>query len=428
MTLAYPPDDWGAPAAPERQLGADDRVSARWASALERANKGKVGAAALSIRTPLGTLGEVMERRTLPPMPWPAGWHELARRCRTNPGDLTTLVGGTGSGKTQFAIELARAFAAAGKGCVVWAPLEIEPPDLSIRIVANLTHTHAMEIRDHWAQAQIANALATVTDRWIYVDVPRDAPLEAQLLAIDTAVGMATQIYSAPCQLVVDYVQLMADTEDQRAAVTASMRGLERTTVRHRCYSIVLSQTSRANQPALAGRVAVESATDLVGAAAETSLVERSSANVVVMNVFKADDVPSLDAHLNASKCRNTGLEGKIGARYHKAGGWWEELDHLPATPLEVDAEVKKAKRAGTPEAPSEARDVLNAGRSSAAADKRREAIVAALRAAGSGGTTARDLRRVRGAGSPARLRETLDELAKNGRAVAREGRWVLIQ
>jgi KaiC/GvpD/RAD55 family RecA-like ATPase len=431
--LAQPDDDddpgFGAPppAVPAlRVLGADERVSTRWTQALDRVNKGK--ARPLSLASPLSTLDAVMGRRDLPPMPWPATMPDLARRCRTNPGDVTSIIGGTGSGKTQFAIEIACAFAAAGRGCVIWAPLEIQPPDLSIRIAANRSRTHMMEIRDSWPRERIAPILASVTDRWQYLDqLTTAADLDAQLVEIDQAVELATQIYGAAPLLVVDYIQLLADTEDQRAATTAAVRGLERITVRRGCYTIELSQTSRSNSPALAGKIEVSSATDLVGVAAEASIVERASANMVVLNVFKADDAPILDAHVNLAKCRNTGLEGRIGARYHKAGGWWEELDHLPATPLEVEAEVKKAKKAGAAAPPSEARTQLNGARATEAQGLRREAIIGALRSAGRAGLTLRDLRKTKGSGSPARCRDTLEELKAAGRARLDAGRWTLI-
>ena len=425
LTVAYIHDDWGAPAFPERELGADERVVARWTSAIERANKGR--GLPLAMPSPLDVLPETMKARTLPPMPWPAAWPDLARRCRTYPGAIVGIVGGTGSGKTQMAVQLARAFAAAGHGCVLWAPLELSPPELNLRIVANLHGVHMAAIRDEWPERRIADALATVVDRWRYVPVPR-AAVDLKLATMEEAVGIATQIYGAPPLLVIDYVQkLTAGSQDKRAALTDAMEALREMTERCGCYTVALSQTSRGNAPMLSGRVEISSSTDAAGAGAESSEVENASSYLITMAVFKANDAPELDAIWHVGKARWTGGEGPVGARYTKAGGVWTELDHLPATPLEVDAEVKRAKRGGTPAAPSEARVALNVSRSTASADKRREAIIGALRAAGAAGLVARELRRVRGAGSAARQRETLDELAKIGRARSTSGRWTLI-
>lgn len=429
MTLSHPIDDFDDfGVAPSRVLDADPRVSDRWAAELEAANRKRGGERpALKMPSPIDALPELMRRRALPSMPWPAGWTDFARRCRTLPGDIVGVVADTGAGKTQWAIQAARAFAAAAAGAVLWLPLELEAPDLDLRIAANLAATHSMEVRDRWTRERIASALATVTDRWRFVDVHRGRA-EVQLEVIDAAIEIATKIYGAPPLLVVDYVQLMINGADMRSALTEAMQGLTDIVKKRDAFAIALSQTSRGNSPKLAGRVESESASDTLGAAAEAAIVERASANRVDLVVFKTDDSPVLDAHWHIGKCRNTGLEGKVGARYHKAGGVWEELDHLPATPLEVAAEVKKSKRRpageGGPVEPKQARSTLNAGRADAAASARREAVVSALRAAGAGGMGLRDLRRVRGSGSAKRLNDTLAELARGGRVQSIGGRW----
>ncbi len=430
MTIAHPNDDQEADfgdahqSVIERPLSADDRVSARWTSALERANKGR--GAPLRLPSPIDELPETLKVRTLPAMPWPATWGEMARRCLTLPGDMLAVVGGTGSGKTQWGIQLARGFVASGRGCVLWAPLELTTAQLNLRIVASLAAQHVMDIRE-WPEQQLTNALATVTDRWRYVDLVRSGP-EAQIAAMDIAVEMATQIYGAPPMLVIDYVQkLTRGAQDKRAALSDACETLREMTARRGCYTVALSQTSRANAPLLAGRMDIANATDAVGSGAESSELENASANTLVMNVFKADDAPSLDAHWLLSKLRHVPYEGKIGARYHKAGGVWEELDHLPATPLEVEAEVKKSKRANGSASPHEARTSINASRADAAASKRREAIVAALRRAGGEGMGTRELRKVKGSGSAGRLRETMEELERGGRVRLSMGRWVLV-
>lgn len=431
MTLSQPfddHDDFGpAPSAP-RELGADDRVSSRWASELEAANRKREGAAPrLVMPSPLDALPELMRRRSLPSMPWPAQWTDIARRAVTLVGDVVGVVADTGAGKTQWAVQVARGFAAAARGCVLWLPLELEPPDLNLRTVANLAATHSLEIRNDWTKARIASALATVTDRWRFVDVHRGRT-DVQLEVLEASIEIATRIYGAPPLVVIDYVQLLIAGADMRASLTEAMQHVTDITKRRDCFTIALSQTSRGNSPKLAGRAESESASDTLSSAAESAIVERASANRIDLVVFKVDDAPILDAHWHLGKCRNTGLEGKVGARYHKAGGVWEELDHLPATPLEVAAEVKKTKRRtaeeGGPVEPKQARSVLNAGRAEAASNARREVVVAALRDAGAVGMGLRDLRARRGSGNAKRLGETLRELERSGRIRIDGGRY----
>ncbi len=376
--------------------------------------------------SPIDVLPETLRVRALPPMPWPATWPDLARRCRTYPGDLVSITGDTGSGKTQLAVQLAIAFTGAGRGPVLWSNLELTQSDVNMRICASRSGVHMSEVRDEWSEARMAAVLGAVTDRWRFVDRFRDPAV--QIAAMEAYVEMALEIYRAPPLLVVDYAQkLSTGSNDKRAAMSDAAEALREMTARLGCYTIALSQTSRGNRATLAGRVDVASATDTVGAAGESSEIENAASNAITMVVFKTDDAPTLDAHWHVGKARHTGLEGRVGARYTKRGGVWEELDHLPATPIEVEAEVKRTKKAEKPRTQSEARDMLNGTRSTAAADRRREAVVGALRAAGAAGIGARDLRKVKGSGSAARLRETMDELERGGRARCASGRWVLV-
>lgn len=437
-TLPEPPDDrdlidFGPPppAGLSRELRADDRPAKRWAHLRERLG------GRLAWLSPIDAVPELVRVRALPSMPWPLEWGEIARRCRSYPGDMIGLVGGEGSGKTQFAIQMARAFIAAERGAVCWANLELLPTDVDLRIVANLTKRHVVEIREGWPERQIVSALATVNDRWVYVD--RAATVDGQLANIDETIKAAIEIYGAPPLVVVDYLQilgLLADAREQRGAMAQAIEALRRMAERHRCWILAISQTSRGNAPALRGQVEHESAADVSGAGAETAQLERAAAVQIVLNVFKGDDTPILDVHVNVSKARHTGAEGRTGARYHKAGGVWEELDHLPATPVEIKAEVKKRKRRkpaedGTPKAeptPTAARADINAERAEEAASARRAAVIAALRAAGAEGMGGRDLRRVRGSGSPTRLQATLRELEAAGRVQLDGGRHYFVK
>lgn len=420
-----------APEALARDLRPDERAADRWARVRDKVNGGRV--APLKFASPADAIADTMAARTAPRLAWPAEWGDLARRCRSHPGDLLVVVGGPGSGKTQFGVQLGRSVVAAERGAVLWSPLELTPADLNLRIAANLSRRHVTEIRDHWPEQQLRAAVATVTDRWIYVD--RATSMLEQLELYRIFIDAASQIYQAPPVLVVDYFQilaLMANGHEERGAAARATEALRMLAEESRSWIVAISQPSRANTPALAGKVEIESATDLIGVGAESAQLERAAAVQIVLNVFKADDATELDTQWNVPKARHSGFEGRTGARYHKEGGVWVELDHLPATPLEVKAEVKKRKKRKNGDdgeaTPRAAREELNLGRADQAASARRAALVEALRNAGAHGLGGRDVRKVKGSGSAHRAHATLVELATAGRVQQDGGRWYFVK
>lgn len=427
-------DDFGdhPPEALARDLRPDERATDRWARAAAKVNAGR--AMALRFASPIDMVPATLAARTAPRLAWPAEWGDLARRCRSYPGDLIGVIGGPGSGKTQFGIQLARAIVAAERGCVLWSPLELTPADINLRIAANLARRHVSEVRERWPEQQLTAAVATVTDRWRYVD--RAATLVDQLEIYRIFVDSAAQIYQAPPVLVIDYLQILAimgQGHDERSAAARAIEALRLLAEDLRCWIVLISQPSRSNTPALAGKVEIEAATDLIGVGAESSQLERAAAVQIALNVFKADDAAELDAHWNVTKARHTGAEGRTGARYCKEGGVWIELDHLPATPLEVKAEVRRRKRRKAGEdageaTPRAARAEINGSRAELAASARRVALLDALRAAGDRGLGGRDVRRVKGSGSAHRAHATLVELATSGRVAHDGGRWYLLK
>lgn len=438
QTLPHPDDtadDFGAHRAPPalaRDLRPDERATDRWARHAAKVNAGR--GTPLKFTSPIDAVPATIAARSAPRFPWPAEWGDLGRRCRSYPGDLIGVIGGPGSGKTQFGVQLSRAFVAAERGCVLWSPLELKPTDINLRIAANLARRHVADVRERWPEQQLTAAVATVTDRWRYVD--RAATMAGQLEIYRIFVDAAAQIYQAPPVLVIDYLQilaLMAEGHEERGAAARAIEALRLLAEDAGAWIVLISQPSRSNTPALAGKVEIEAATDLIGVGAESSQLERAAAVQIALNVFKADDAAELDAHWNVTKARHTGAEGRTGARYCKEGGVWVELDHLPATPIEVKAEVKRRKRRkaddGAGEAtPRAAREDLNGSRAELAASARRVALLEALRAAGDRGLGGRDVRRVKGSGSAHRAHATLVELAAAGRVAQDSGRWYLLK
>jgi hypothetical protein len=125
-----------------------------------------------------------------------------------------------------------------------------------------------------------------------------------------------------------------------------------------------------------------------------------------------------LDAHILASKS-NTGLEGKVGFRFVKAGGVWVELDYLPATPNEVKAQVTKAKadkhRITAPPTVPEVRRDLNLTRSSDADTERRRVLLAAIGRCGNAGMERAAMRLLPGLHRGSDLNRALEDLEGAG-------------
>lgn len=375
--------------------------------------------------SPLDALDELMRKRSLPSLPWPSNWNELAKRALLYIGECIGVVGPSGGGKTSFAIQVARA--AAGDGIpVLWAPLELDAQQIDLRIVANMAGVHTAKVRDAWERDRIAHQLAAVSDLWRYVDRVREP--DKQIAAFREGIRMCKRIYRRSPLLVIDYIGKMASLErDPKLATRAIAEQIRELTLEEECYTMLLAQPSRQNTATLTGKTDIESAADAMGVASDSGEIEHACAVMVALNVFKVDDAVALDAHVLVSKARGSGLEGREGFRFSKPGGVWSELGYLPATPTDVKAEVKRAKKdkSRTSEAtPERARADVNAARAGDADAARRRYVREALEKAGMIGMTVAELRKVRGTGRAQRLQQTLQELERAG-DVARNGpRW----
>lgn len=337
--------------------------------------------------SPLGALEDLMRARSLPALPWPSEWPNLSRRARCYPGDSVAIVGPAGGGKTSHAIQICRS--AMGSGIpVLWAPLDLDAPQIAMRVVANMHGQHVIDVREQWSRDRIAHSLAAVDDLWRFVD--RYVDPDVQIAAIREAVVLAKRIYRVPPLVVIDYVGKLASlARDIRLGTIHAAEQLRALSVAEECYLIMLAQPSRASSAILTGRTSIESATDAIGVAGDSSEVENSCRVVIALNIFKADDTPVLDAHVLVTKS-NTGLEGRVGFKFQKAGGQWQELNHLPATPVEVKAEGDKEKadkrRSAPPRTPVEIRSDLNRNKAADAATQTARDLYAVIVKAGTGG------------------------------------------
>jgi KaiC/GvpD/RAD55 family RecA-like ATPase len=393
---------------PFPKLRANRAIAEQWAAELVLRNQR--GSTKHRFASPLGVLDDLERKRSLPPLPWPASWPRLAARARCYPGDSIAIIGPQGGGKTSFAIQLCRAAMGDGIPCL-WCALELDETQIALRLVANMHGVHTHVIRETWSREQIAHALAAVDDLWRFVDRYSDPDL--QLNALRDAITLAKKIFRRTPLVVIDYLGKMASlARDIRLATIYAAEQLRALGVSEECFVAMLAQPSRSSSALLTGRAEIDAATDAIGVAGESSEVEAAARVVLGLSVFKADDSAELDAHVLASKT-NTGLEGREGFRFCKAGGQWQELDYLPATPSRVKADVEADKRDRHRRTPPrtivQVRADLNEAAAGSVAAQRRATVLEAITRAGVAGAAETELR---AAGRVASVRRVLAELA----------------
>ncbi len=421
------PEDPGSNVIPFPSMRANAKLGEAWARETKAQND-KLGTHD-EFPSPMSCLDEIIRRRGLPRFTWPASWPGLAERCRAYSGDVVIVTGPTGAGKTSFAIQVGLAFTGGGIP-VIWCALELDPNSITERIVANMHGTHTMAIKEYWERDRIAHSLAAVTDMWRFVKRIMDT--EQQLAAVRRCIALVWRIYQVKPLVVIDYLgKLAAMAKDIRLATIQAAELVRALAVDEECFVLMLAQPSRAKNQALTGKVDHASAADTSGSAAESGEAENAAAIEINLEVFKADDAPELDARWNVAKSRHVGREGKVGARFSKAGGVWSELDYIPAHPLAAIEEEKKQKadkhRTEKPQSIVEIRRDLNATAASDAAAMLRARILEIVGRAGQIGLEPNTLRS-RGLGRMSEVNRALQELER-ATAICRtpEGRWRVV-
>lgn len=388
-----------------------------WAAALEKANEAQKTRHVLP--SPLAVVPSLIRKRQMPAMWWPAQWQNIARRCRTYVGECVAVTGPIGGGKTSFAIQCAIANAGHGHP-IIWAPLELDPEQVDLRVVANMHGVHMAAVREDWPEERIAHSLTAIDDMWHYVDEYDDP--DQQFAAIEHAILMAWEVYRVPPFVVVDHLgELVAEERDDRAALRRWARRFRRLALRTNSFIMLLNQVSKSNQAATTGKTDFESAADAMAIEMSSQAVASACSNSLVLTVFKVDDAPELDSHVLVPKARNTGREGREGFLFRKPGGVWVERDYLPATPSQVKADAEKDKkdkhRIALPRTTSQVRDDINASKAGDAAAMRRAKIVEALHRHGMLGIELHELKKTFGVGRGALFAQALQELERAGSA-----------
>lgn len=399
------------------------KLSEAWVKAVEVYNhKHKSRHTLIS---PIDVVPSMMEVRKLPKMPWPGDWPELERRCVTPAGACVAFVGSIGGGKTQKGIQIARAVMGAGLP-VNWANLELGREEVTARGLANMNGEHALHILDKWPEHMLRHQVAAFGDLFHFVD--RYDPVDEQLDAIQAGIEIAMSVYRTPVLTVIDHIgQLITDAKDARLEMLRVGKRFEKMALDTKSWILILAQGTKSGQQALTGKIEIDAAADMIGAAAESQIMQQVCSNVIVSVLYKADDATELEGRDLVAKARWTGLEGQVGTRYIKRGGVWQEQDHLPPTPLEVEAEVKAQKadkhRTEPPMDKAEARKALAVEAAGDAAAKRRAILLAAIRERGMFGLEEHAMKTIPGVGRGLVLSQDLTELLRSGAVERAPGR-----
>ena len=420
--IADDEDAWGAGPEPEPRgeivpfprMRPSTALRERWDAALKKSNASNN--ARQQLRGPLDVVSTLMDDRGLPRLAWPPAWGDIATRMRTYAGDTVGVVGAIGGGKTSFAIQMALANASAGIP-VLWLPAELSEVEVISRMVANMERVHAHTVLDNWGRERIDRTLTAVHDMWHFVD--RHSDLEVQKLAIERAVQLAWDVYKMPPALFTDHLgQMVSFERDERHAVLALAEWYRELALRMKFFNIILAQSSMSNQASLTGKQEFENSADAMSTFVGGKAVPSVASNCVTLALFKEDNKAKLDAHAVVSKSRRAGREGKVGMLFHKEGGYWEQLDYLPATPGAVREEVEKDKRnksGPTPRTSNQVREDLNSSLSGDAAAIRRSKILARIITHGAIGMELVHIRRIEGIRPGAVLAKDLQDLQNSG-------------
>lgn len=406
----------------------NQKATDAWAKAVEERNRKHKSRHRLI--SPVDVVSSMLEVRKLPKMPWPADWPELERRCVTPAGTCVAFVGSIGGGKTQKGAQISRGVMGGGLP-VNWANLELSREEVTARVLANMNGEHALHVLDHWSEQRLRHGVASFGDLFHFVD--RYDAVDEQLDAIEASIEVALSVYRTPCLTVIDHIgQLITDAKDARLEMLRVGKRFEKMALDTKTWILILAQGTKAGQQALTGKVEIEAAADLIGAAAESQIMQQVCSNVIVSVLYKADDADELEGVDCVAKARWTGKEGQVGTKYIKRGGVWVEQDHLPPTPQKIAAEEaaqKKDKhRTEPPQSRAEIREALHVEAAGDAAAKRRAKLLAAIRDGGMFGLEEHSMKAIPGVGRGLALQQDLQELARSGAVESKPGRrWVAV-
>lgn len=231
-------------------------------------------------------------------------------------GSIVTLSGPTGAGKTSLASGIAIRHAAESGTSLVLSR-ELTADEMAARMIG-------MQTDQGWADVLKGSLsddemLAALPERLVIIDrtgatLQELAAELARIRALDPMVAIL---------VIVDYGQIVgANSEDQRARVSATWEGADELARTHRVVVLMLSQMSRAN--ARAARSGERLGADALDGGAESAAIERYSTVVLELGQYsEPDEQGHREVNLSIAKGRMSGGDVVIPMRYHGKTGRW---------------------------------------------------------------------------------------------------------
>lgn len=244
---------------------------------------------------------------------------------------ISTLIAGTGRGKTSLALQIAAAHAL--RSPVVYYSAELTGAQLVARLIAQRT-------RYSWRQI-LANEIdpeereMVLRDLNLYVIGRQANPLDVLRETTKHLAGLG----EGQVLLVIDYAQLVKHAQvDMRLGVMSVVEAILSMTQESLLATLVLSQGNRSSARAM--REGEGTAEEFIDAGGESSAIEQESANVMSLLYKPRDNVIEHEVTVAVSKAR-LNVPGKIGLRFHGPSGRWTELSDIPLTPADQDRKAR---------------------------------------------------------------------------------------
>ncbi len=239
----------------------------------------------------------------------------------------TIIIAGTGKGKSSFAGQIVWNHVMSGQGPGIIYVGEMTRSLFIARLVGQALGRSWLDVvRGHVPRDLVEGALRGMA---LYLVKRSDDPVKAMLRACNRAVKDGAKGIPMVC---VDYIQLLAGVQaDMRVSTMKAVRDVQRMTEDCPIVSLLISQSSRPGAKRI--REGSEQSEDLGDTGAETSELERSATNQLVLSFQTKDDTEVHPVTVLVAKSRFGG-GSKLGFEFNGVTGLWSPTERPPVNEL----------------------------------------------------------------------------------------------
>lgn len=254
---------------------------------------------------------------------------------------MLVLQGGSGSGKSTFAFQVATRHALTAGPVLVVTP-ELSAEELAARAVSRESGvTWFQALRGEASKEATEAALAV--DR-LYILDGRDATIRGARIEIQ---ALKRDYPGLPIVVVIDYLQILeAEGKDERERMKNAVEGLRALAKAEDVFILLMSQTSRAAATAL--RKGEMTGIETMSAGAESGQIERAAyATLTLGAVVEAGDDEPVTVEVSIGKNRMGRSNKVLPMAYDGRRGLWSEAGELiSATKLKAERDEEKTSKA----------------------------------------------------------------------------------